>query len=148
MGFVSESRSIKMEYDRFLGNVSACSRSVNFVSNLVLVALTVIGAMAVAGVLSTAAMSYTTLSLGVAYFGIKLMGGHLKSRVVDLVASAAIAIIVLVFGTCGTLGMFTAEQMGYALLGNTGLTIVSSMGLMIWAKHWAKKQRDKLDYLG
>ena len=121
-------------YRELLGSTTERARVTNLLGKILLVALFVIGCVGASGAFGGSAMGWTTLGVGVSYLGVKLIGGNLKERKVDLIAAAIIVASLIIFGTLGGVGLLTAAHVGYALIGITLLVGAVSIGEMIVAK--------------
>lgn len=115
-------------YNEALGNTTPHAKTVNCVSNIVLLALFAIGVIAASGAFSGSAVGWTTLALGgVYFFGIKLWGGRTGERIPDLVISGIIAAVMLIFGVLGGTGVLSAPQTGCAVFG----TLLATAGVKV-----------------
>lgn len=125
----------KEAYDKLLGNTTQCSKVANLLSNVVLLAVFIIGCAGAAQVIPGSAMGWSVVGLGGGYMAVKILAGNIKSRAVDLISSSIVAVAIIVFGTLGCIGVLTNAQMGYALIGSVVLTVFISSYMMIFAKH-------------
>jgi len=128
----------KEAYDKLLGNTTQGSKVANLLSNIVLLAVFIIGCAGAAQVIPGFAMGWSIVGLGGGYIAIKILGGNIKSRTVDLISSSIVAAAIIAFGALGCIGILTNAQMGYALIGSVVLTAFISSYLMIFAKHKSK----------
>ena len=124
-------------YSQLMGSTTPCARATNLVGKVLLVALFVIGCVGAAGAFSGSAMGWTTLGVGLSYLGVKLLGGNLKERKVDLIAAAVMVASLIIFGALGGVGLLTGAQVGYVLIGQMLLLSALSTCAMIVAKRYA-----------
>lgn len=124
----------KTAYDKMMGNTTPCSRSANLVSNVVLLAIFVVGCIGPTNILSCSTMGWIVVGLGCGYIGVKLLGGNLRSRTIDLMSTALVAAAIIALGALGCAGILTSGYVGYAVIGAILLTAVTSSYVMIVAK--------------
>jgi hypothetical protein len=131
--------SYKDDYDYFIGNETDCSRTSHLCGSLIMIAVLVIGSIAAAQAFPSKATGWTTLGLGGGYMVIKLLGKDCHARRADLIATACIASLMLIFGILGVTHVLTSLQVGYALLGIAGLTACVTIGMMMGAKQFCPR---------
>lgn len=131
--------SYKDDYDYFIGNETDCSRASHLCGSLIMIALLVIGSVAAAQAFPPRATGWTVVGLGGGYMVIKLLGKDCHTRRADLIASACIASLVLIFGALGAARVLTSPQVGYALLGVSGLVTCITIGMMMGAKRFCPR---------
>jgi hypothetical protein len=137
----------KAAYDRMLGNTTRCAKIVNFLSNMILLTVFVVSCTGSATLFPNGIMGWILVGLGGGYMALKLLGGNLKNRSVDLISSALIAAIIVIFGSLGAASLLTDLQMGCALIGVIVAYALSSSCMMIYAKQREERQYIKLQQL-
>jgi hypothetical protein len=96
----------------------------NIVSNVMLVALFIIGILAATGGMSAAAAGWSAVGLGGGALIAQLLGGDLKNRKVDLILTALCAAGLIAVGALGGTGVLTSAQLGYSLIGIVGVNAI------------------------
>ncbi|MCC5832557.1 MAG: hypothetical protein JJU12_05895 [Chlamydiales bacterium] len=96
----------------------------NIVSNVMLVALLIIGIVAATGGIPAAAAGWTAVGLGGGALMAQLLGGDLKKRKVDVILSTLLAAGIIAMGALGGAGVLTRAQLGYSLIGITGANAI------------------------
>lgn len=131
--------SYKDDYDYWVGNETDCSGVSHLCGSLVMIAVLVIGSMAAAQAFPPSATGWTALGLGGGYMTVKFLGKDLHERRVDLIASALVAALLITVGSLGATGVLTSPQMGYVLLGVSGLTTCMTIGMQMGAKRFCPR---------
>lgn len=144
-GFVGKtletSRLYKSAYDRMIGNTTPCARCANLISNGILLAVFVIGALGTSSILPLHVVGWTIVALGGSYIVVKLLAKDLKTRKVDLVTSAIIAAAIMTVGALGAFNVLSRTQLGFALMGGVVLTIFVTSYLMLFAGKQEEKAK-------
>lgn len=105
------------------GNYTRAGK-MNIVSNVMLVALFIIGILAATGGMSAAAAGWSAVGLGGGALFAQLLGGDLKKRKVDLILAAICAAGLITVGALGGTGVLTGAQLGYSLIGIIGVNAI------------------------
>jgi len=127
--------------DRSGENYTAAGKA-NILSNVMLVALFVIGIVAATGAMSATAAGWTAVGLGGAALAIQFCGGNLKNRKVDLILAAVVAATIITMGALGGAGVLTGAQVGYSLIGIIGTQAIFYLCCCrAHAKHQENKAR-------
>jgi hypothetical protein len=134
----------KDAYDKMLGNTTACAKVITLVGQGLLLAVFVLGCVGAAQMLSPRILGWSLVGLGLGYATIKLLAGELKKRRVDLISSAAIASLLIVFGALGVSGVMASAHMGYAIIGTVSTVAVSTSSMMIVAKRLQEKNQTRI----
>jgi hypothetical protein len=133
--------SYKDNYDYLVGNDSDCARLSHLSGSVIMIALLIIGFIASAGGMPSQAVGWAALSLGGGYLVVKLLGGDMKARRVDLIAAAVIATLLIVCGSLAVADVFTGAHAGYFLVSLVGLTGCITVGMMIGAQKFCPRPK-------
>lgn len=115
--------------------INTCgTRAAARLSQAVLVALFIIGCMGASGNFPGGIIGWATLGMSAGYMLIKLGPRELQKRKIDVISSAALATLLVIFGTLSASGVITDIQAGYALIGTCALTSIASIITMVCAR--------------
>jgi hypothetical protein len=121
-------------YDKMMGNTTQCAKIANLLGNGILLAVFVIGCLGAGGVFSGAVMGWIVVGLGAGYMAMKLLGGNVRNRRIDLISSTVVAASILTFGALGVTGVLATAHIGYALIGSVAMTALAAICMRIVAK--------------
>lgn len=121
-------------YSAFVGNNTEKSKFSACAGGTLFCALFIIGILAASGTFPGSAMGWTTVGIGGGYLLVKLLGGNLQNRKVDLLSSALLGALIVTFGALGASAILTPAQVGYLIIGTCGLAALSTCSLCAIAK--------------